>query len=183
MTTISNLLGFKDKKKIDYDFNSYSKKSFNVLGFKSKTEELDCRYANLKDVIETFNKYDICYWLYGKTLLGMYRDGKLIESDHDEDIGVNIGDMKKVCTDIYPDLVKKGFYVIRATENSMLTIMRNNRYLDICFFRDCGKGLVGYEQKRVPKEFLETIIEKEINGFVYKVPERSQQLLRYVYHN
>ena len=147
---ISKLLGFEGKR-IEYDFNSYSRKKF----FNSKSDEMKVRYENLKDVIETFNKHRVCYWLYGKTLWGMYKNGKLLENDHDEDIGVADSNIAYVCRFVYPDLVKKGFTVIRATENSMLTVMRNNRYLDICFFRDYPGGQRGYEKKRVLKEYLE----------------------------
>ena len=43
---------------------------------------------NFIDVINLFNKYKIDYWICHGTLLGIIRDKKLIEWDHDIDIAL-----------------------------------------------------------------------------------------------
>ena len=53
----------------------------------------------------------IKYWLDWGTLLGAVRDGKLIEWDHDMDLGTMDDSWKKLVS-ILPELEKRGFYVV-----------------------------------------------------------------------
>jgi len=162
------------KFKTDFNFNKIPK-------IKDKSEELKIRYQNLKDVINVFNKFDTNYWLYGKTLLGMFRDKKLLEDDHDEDIGTWECNVDIVCREIYPELINLGFEMIRFTkEKSMMSFIRNNRYIDICFF-SIFDSMAGYESKRIPKEFLSDFNFICIDQYKYNVPTKSDFLLTYVY--
>ena len=143
--SIAQLLTENKKRSIDYPFNELKQKQLNF--FKDKNNEMNVRIQNLKDVINIFNDCNIFYWLQGKTLLGMVRDNKLIENDHDEDIGTMCQNIEQVCKVIIPKLKNIGFEVIRATaNNSMISVMRNLRYIDICFFVN-KENKIGYEKK------------------------------------
>lgn len=50
----------------------------------------------LMDLIKIFNEYKINYWLDGGALLGIVRDGKLIEADGDIDFGIFVEDFSKI---------------------------------------------------------------------------------------
>jgi hypothetical protein len=80
--------------------------------------DVDLAVANLKAVKSVFDKLDIKFWLLYGTALGAVRDGKIMEWDHDIDIGLWNYDRAKLfmalselrgnhkftfISDIYPD--------------------------------------------------------------------------------
>lgn len=178
--TIAQLLTKNEKKSLDYPFNILKKKQLNF--FKNENHEMDVRIQNLKDVINIFNDCNIFYWLQGKTLLGMVRDNKLIENDHDEDIGTMCKNIEKVCHEIIPKFKNIGFEVIRATaNNSMVSVMRNLRYIDICFFVN-KENKIGYEKKFFPKKYYDSFTELNINDFIYNIPLKYKDIIEYSYN-
>lgn len=181
MQTISQILtNNNDIHEIIYDFNSY--KMNHDTFFKNKEHELEIRYNNIHDIINILNKYNIEHWLQGKTLLGISKFNKLLENDSDEDIGLDHKNILSICTIIIPELTKLGFRVIRATKNnSMVSVMRNNRYLDFCFFRT-NNDVYFYEQKRFPKHFYNDIITINVNDFKYSVPKKYKEICKYSYN-
>ena len=75
-----------------------------------------------------------------------------------------------------------GFRVIRATKNnSMLSLMRNNRYIDICFF-STNRENIGYEQKIFPINFYKEFINYRVNNRVYIIPKKSSEIIKYSYN-
>lgn len=165
---------------INYDFNKYriNHNSF----FKTKQDELKVRYENLQDIITVLNKYKIQYWLQGKTMLGICKYSKLLENDSDEDIGLDYKSIFTICNKVIPELNKIGFKVIRATKNnSMVSVIRNNRYLDFCFFRSTETEYF-YEQKRFPKHFYDNIITINVNNFSYCIPKKYNEICKYSYN-
>lgn len=182
METISQILTNNPNiTEITYDFNLY-KKNYEQY-FKNKEEELTVRYKNLCDIINVLNKYNITHWLQGKTLLGISIYKQLLINDSDEDIGLDHENIMKICKYVIPELIKMGFKVIRATKNnSMVSVMRNNRYLDFCFFRTLNENIYFYEQKKFPKEFYSNIINLNVNEFNYSVPERYKDICKFSYN-
>ena len=179
MKTIAQILTKNDSiLSIEFNFDEYKKNTF----FNNKEDELKVRYKNLHDIINTFNKYNILYWLQGKTILGIYKYKKLIENDSDEDIGTDSCNILFICEKIIPELLKLNFKVIRATKNnSMVSLMRDNRYLDICFFRE-KKEIYYYEKKKFPKKFYEKFINISVDNFVYSIPKNSNEICKYSYN-
>lgn len=180
MRTIAQILTGSSVKSIEYDFKTYRKKHNSF--FQNKQEELEIRYKNIQDVLTTLQKIGITHWLQGKTMLGIYKHKSLIENDSDEDVGTDIKNVEIVCLQAIPELEKIGFQVIRATpNNSMVTIMRKNRYIDICFFSTSGSQYY-YEQKRFPKHFYEKIIYINVNNFLYPVPKLAKEICKFSYN-
>jgi lipopolysaccharide cholinephosphotransferase len=66
---------------------------------------------NLMDVKEVFDERGIRYWLDWGTLLGAVREGKMIEWDHDIDLGTMDDNLEKIVS-IFPELEKRGFSVM-----------------------------------------------------------------------
>tara|TARA_Y100001970_G_C14233997_1_gene860666 strand:- start:2212 stop:3216 length:1005 start_codon:yes stop_codon:yes gene_type:complete len=177
--TIAQLLT-NNKCKWFNNFDQYKDKKLTF--FKNKEHEMNVRIQNLKDVINTFNECEVFYWLQGKTLLGMVRDNKLIENDHDEDIGTMCENINNVCCKIIPILKNKGFEVVRATaNNSMVSVIRNYRYIDICFFIN-KKNTIGYEKKFFPKEYYDSFSELNINNFKYNIPLKCKDIIKHSYN-
>ena len=67
-------------------------------------EELKKRLFNTVDILE---KNNIKYWLDFGTLLGAFREGKIIEHDYDVDIGILHKDLEKVRI-LRTEIVDKG---------------------------------------------------------------------------
>lgn len=169
-----------DIKEINYNFEKYRQKHDTF--FENKEHEMEIRYQNIQDVITILNKYNIEHWLQGKTMLGISKYKKLFENDTDEDIGLDHTNILKICKEVIPELIKKGFKIIRATRNnSMLTVMRNCRYIDLCFFRIDGDKYY-YEKKIFPKYFYDNIIKINVNGFEYNIPEKYKDIIKYSYN-
>jgi len=68
---------------------------------------------NLKDIKEIFDKHDIHCWLDWGTLLGAIRNGKIIEWDHEVDLGVMKGDFNKIDS-ILSEIKERGFFIKKA---------------------------------------------------------------------
>ena len=95
-------------------------------------------------------------------------------------MGIDTKDIAKIPA-LYKDLQSHGFRVIRiTTKDSMFSIMKDNRYIDICIFHE-KNGTYGYERKWFPKHLFNTFTHKQINNFKYRVPEKSNELLRLMY--
>jgi len=181
MKTISQLLFNKNAKSFEYkgifrDLQKMQKKLYS----ENPEREMQIRIKNLQDVINVFNKYDISYWLQGKTLLGMFKDKKLIENDHDEDIGTPSHNMEFVVKKIIPKLQSNGFDVIRTITTEMVSVMRDFRYIDICFFSKKGNKY-GYQQKLFPEQFYKSFTTITINEFDYNIPTATKKILNYSY--
>lgn len=67
-------------------------------------EELKKRLFNTVDILE---KNNIKYWLDFGTLLGAFREGKIIEHDYDVDIGILHKDLEKV-KELRTEIIDKG---------------------------------------------------------------------------
>ncbi len=182
MQTISQILtNNNDIYEINYNFVEY-KKNYNTY-FNNKEQEMNVRYQNIQDIINILNKHNIEHWLQGKTMLGISKFNKLLENDSDEDIGLDHKNILPICIIIIPELIKLGFKVIRATKNnSMVSVMRNNRYLDFCFFQTNNKNEYFYELKRFPRHFYDNIITIEVNNFKYNIPEKYKEICKFSYN-
>ncbi len=181
METIAQIVT-KDKNILSLDYPFGELKIKQQMFFKTPKEEMNVRMNNLKDVIKAFNEENILYWLQGKTLLGMYKDKKLIKNDHDEDIGTDMKNVNKVARKIIPKLESIGFVVIRCPkDNSMVSVMRDCRYIDICFFRYKGRKY-GYQKKFFPVKYYESYTNITINNFDYKIPTNSKDIIKFSYN-
>jgi phosphorylcholine metabolism protein LicD len=68
-------------------------------------------------IANLFNKYQINYWVDSGTLLGIMRDGNLIEGDKDIDISIWVKEEKKL-KKILPLLENKGYLISISSYNS-----------------------------------------------------------------
>lgn len=78
---------------------------FKNIGARTKEEIF---LENLKDIKEIFDKYNIQFWLDWGTLLGAVREGKIIEWDHDIDLGIMAKGFKKNIS-VFSEMKKRGF--------------------------------------------------------------------------
>ena len=167
-------------KSLDYPFQNLIKEGNKF--FKNDEHKMNIRIQNLHDIIDVFKENNIVCWPQGKTLLGIYKYKKLIKNDTDEDIGTSINNLELVCEKILPKLIEKGFKIIRATKNnSMVSLLRNYRYVDICFFK-IKDNYIGYEHKKFPIRFYQDFENLTINNYEYTVPKLSTEIIKYSYN-
>jgi len=85
---------------------------------------------NLRELKEVFNEFGIKYWLDFGTLLGAVRDRKLIEWDHDIDLGMWDNDRGQVLFAI-SELEKRKFLVELGPYGNTIHLNRFGCYMDI----------------------------------------------------
>lgn len=142
--------------------------------------ELAIRNKNIVDLTKILKKYNIEFWLQGRTLLGIYQYGKLLK-DHDDDIGLWIEDFKLFQNEIITELLQSGFSIIRITEG-IVSFIRDDRYIDICLFYR-KKKKVGYEHKLFPEIHFNSFVKITYNGEMLYIPQKTDKLLKVMYNN
>ena len=100
---------------------------------KNSALEHETRINNISDLSKALTRSGIKHYS-GKTLLGftVYRGFHPI----DDDIAIDIKDLEIFCKNVIPELIGQGFRLIRvSSDDSMISMERNKRYVDICIFR------------------------------------------------
>ena len=137
------------------------------------------RIANLIDVTTTLRTHGIVNWLQGQTLLGIFRDGELLD-DHDDDLGIWHADKDRILSSVKADLEQLGFRLVRDNDH-MVSFERDFRYLDICFFRTYSKRTIGYTLKRFDQYHFLKLDEINWKGGTVMVPSSTEALLNAMY--
>lgn len=142
-------------------------------------ESYTTRVENLKLVYTELTEFEIPCWLQGKTLLGVVNEKKLL-NDHDDDLGVFIGDKHKIEELVIPRLERLGFKVVRNNEH-MISIERDYRYIDICLFRTVKKSKVGYASKVFSEKYFQNFERINFSDMEFMVPQDTQKMIREMY--
>lgn len=88
-------------------------------------------FNNLKDFVQILEDFNVEYYLFYGTLLGIYRDKRLIEYDHDVDIAIKASE-KNFLFEIFHNFETHGFEIKRITCNSdVVSFTRDNEYIDL----------------------------------------------------
>lgn len=139
---------------------------------------------NLVEFKKILEKYDIQYWLSFGTLLGIYRDGNLIDDDHDCDICIREQEFDKFIL-AHDDLVKCGFEPIRLLYNPFkvyqrsVSYGRNGTYIDVMAYRKISEDI----WERIPGNVR--VSDEQINEFskikfantVFNAPKNIEKYL------
>ncbi len=117
---------------------------------------------NFLEVISILEKYKINYWLGHGTLLGIIRDNKLIEWDHDIDVAVWA---KEVRQDEILEIMKKNNFILRegfGVESPDLSFNKNGgRIVDFNFYEIVDNSEYGKMAQilwPVPKNYFMKLI-------------------------
>lgn len=124
---------------------------------------------------------DVVFQLGFGTVLGAIREKDFIE--HDQDIDVIVLNAKGFI-DLLFEFRARGFEVVRYSEKNLISLMRNNEYIDVYFFRDHNREIMScYDCIFMPKEFIENVAPIEFLGKDYLVPKDFERYLVYLYGN
>jgi len=142
------------------------------------TASLPVRRDNLEELVTLFEESGLPVWLQGKTLLGIFEEGELME-DHDDDVGVWAQDWKAKHTKVIPLLESAGFECIRDTE-SIVSFLRSKRYIDVCLFSRRGRR-AGYGIKWFTAGHFLNLTTVAYHGRQWSIPGKTDKLLVEMY--
>lgn len=174
----------KIKEIIDYNFGIYQYWDINFDYTKPLHPEA---YEVFKQGCNILNSIGVPYCLNFGTLLGAYRDHKLIPHDSDLDITVlHPADVKK----IEKAFINEGFHlaskiVTLGQVQTLVFTTKNETIFDISFFEEidgyryCFHDEDGYW--KIPSKFLENFIPYEMSGDIFYIPQKAEELLAYTY--
>jgi len=141
---------------------------------------LQIRINNLIDINNQFNSEGVFLWLQGKTLLGVFHFDELLD-DHDDDFGVFFEDRDKFINQVLPKLEKMRFRVIRFNDE-IISLERDFRYIDLCFFKRKGDRKIGYGGKIFKACFFREFATVDFHKNTFNIPTYSHQLLKKQYY-
>ena len=135
-----------------------------------------------KDALIMFKKImdgaGIKFWLGYGSCLGAYRDGELIDTDHDIDIEIfdsSIQEVEKVL--FYP-------YNSRSGKPDQFTFIIEGYKFDVCFWQKVGDEyhlrIRGGKPDKIPAKFGE-LTTIEFYGEEFLIPKLTEEYLEYYY--
>lgn len=134
---------------------------------------------NLLDFKKVMDNNNIKFGLIYGTLLGAIREQNFIEHDEDVDVFVLNEDRVKFLNTLF-DLEKIGLKVVRYKKD-LLSIMRDNDYIDIYFFRKIRNNKRRESDIILDAHYLESSESLEFLGERFTIPGRPKALLRFLY--
>ena len=144
----------------------------------------------LKQVATMLDDAGVVYHLEGGTLLGLVRDGHLLEWDDDMDISIPSDYSKKAQLALFPLILKgwridkrrwklfkeyglSGTRIIKVRDRSRGLLKTGRVYLDVILKFKIDEGVYWQAKKRLMKvdsRYYDGFDEIEIDGFTFKVP-------------
>jgi hypothetical protein len=134
---------------------------------------------NLLDLNVVFKNNEIHFGLWKGTLLGAIREGNFIEGDSDVDVFALL-EQQQAVIDCLPHLLKLGFKVARYREGSLLSVIKEENYIDIYFYKRKGENRV-WDETFIKSNFLEERGRVTFLGETFPIPSQPKEVLSFVY--
>lgn len=148
------------------------------LGRKKINKEIATK--NLLDFKDVMDKYELDFLLGYGTLLGAFREKDFIS--HDEDIDILMLDKDKIkFFNILKELEKIDFIFCRYDERGLVSIMRNQEYIDIYFFHEYKDNIYKCAGEFIQKNFLYERTKIKFLNTEFEVPFNSKKILEFWY--
>ncbi|WP_319502694.1 LicD family protein [uncultured Draconibacterium sp.] len=158
--------------------NIQIKKKILYLGIK----QIDKKIAkvNLLDFKKMADNHKLNFYLYKGTLLGAIRDNDFIEHDEDIDLMIMEEEKEKFFNLLY-HLQKIGFDVVRYERRGIISIMRNNEYIDFYIFKKYEDKIRACGNLFIPERFLLETTHIRFQSAQFRVPKDYKLFLRLQY--
>lgn len=135
---------------------------------------------NLLDFKKILDANSIPFCLMYGTLLGAIRENDFI--DYDEDIDIYILDeYREGFLNLLFELRKNGFEVARYLKSDLLSIIRENEYIDIYFFKKTLFGSRVCLADTISGKYLENSKKILFLGEQYSIPFNYERILEILY--
>lgn len=184
---MSKFKNYEEQKHIkDSDFNIATEiKSKNVI-FSDVDRKFDI--IELKKLANILQNLNIKYWLDYGTLLGAYRNKKVIKHDYDLDVSI-LFDKEKFNSEDLCEILSKDYYIMHHSVNSYICIYPKNNHkftmvhIDIYFWQIDDKFVksITWSNIYTPKHFYDELESVELNGLDFKCPRHLDQYLQFRY--
>ena len=150
--------------------------------------------AGLEDVYRLTNRFlrdlGVDYWLVYGTLLGYYREGRLLPNDRDVDLGAHEREYPRIwaARNALP-LECQMYDTSHKHHGPKLYVSHNGYKADIYFFKDADGRLQSYEKSRnlgdmasFPRRFVYPLRPAVFLGEHTMVPNDPEAYLAHTYH-
>lgn len=117
--------------------------------------------------------------IYG-TLLGAIRENDFIEHDEDIDLFV-LAESRDLLLNVLFELKENGFDVVRYDRRGLVSIIRNNEYIDIYIFEKFKKGVRICCGECVLEKFIKETTSIEFLSEYFTVPKDYFEYLNFEY--
>ena len=137
-------------------------------------------FENLCLFKEIADRNGFRFFLAYGTLLGAIREKDFIDHDEDIDLGADYQDVELFMSMLF-ELREHGFEVARWDDRGLISIIRNNEYIDIYFFKEYNDKLLINCGEPLPKKFLENQGVVEFKGVEFNAPADTVGAVEYWY--
>ena len=139
----------------------------------------------LKKLTTIFENLKVKYWLDYGTLLGAYRNKKVIKHDFDLDVSVQTD----IDSEIICEALSSDYYISHHSPNVYINIYPKNNskftmaHIDIYFTRVRGKFIqsVPFQFIYFPKFFFDELQNIELDRQMFKAPRHLEEYLKFKY--
>jgi len=170
---------------IGSDFNLATMiKSKNVIAGVDRTFDV----IELKKLTNILQDFGIKYWLDYGTLLGAYRDKKVIKYDHDLDVSI-LFEKEKFNSEYLCEVLSKDYYIMHHSMDSYICLYPKNNpkftmvHIDIYFWHIDSKLVQSstWSDISTPKHFYDELEFIELEGLDFECPRHLDQYLQFRY--
>jgi lipopolysaccharide cholinephosphotransferase len=145
-------------------------------------------YKNLLDFKESCDKYKLEFVIIFGSLLGLIREGDLIDTDTDIDVMCIFKDYNHWKEHykfgyVIEDMKKKGFYVPDRNFSPMTDIgfTRGGEKIEIWIFNDIDDEKIYNNIVRFPAHYFNPLDEIDFLGTKFKIPNNPKSFLEHTY--
>ena len=137
-------------------------------------------FENLCLFKEIADRNGFKFFLAYGTLLGAAREKDFIAHDEDIDLGADFQDVNLFLSMLF-ELRKYGFEVARYDDRGLISVIRNNEYIDIYFFTEFNDKLLINCGEPLPRKFFDNQANMEFKGAEFSAPADINGVLEYWY--
>ena len=151
-----------------------------VFQYGLKKIDLEISKKNLLDFREILLRHNIKFGLIYGTLLGAIREHNFIKHDEDTDVYI-LGEEREAFLESLADFEKEGFIVGRYDEDALLSLVREDEYIDVYMFEKARFGNRIRRGQVIKEKYLSDTIEYNFLGKSFNVAKKYEEFLVYLY--
>lgn len=137
-------------------------------------------FENLCLFKEIADRNSFKFFLAYGTMLGAAREKDFIAHDEDIDLGADFQDVNLFLAMLF-ELREHGFEVARWDDRGLISVIRNNEYIDVYFFTDFSDKLLINCGEPLPRKFFDNRAKMMFKGVEFDAPADINGVLEYWY--